>query len=61
MSYRVTKITSALYRLGGGVRMLDLEDWMRTWADDAMLTGVTAMVERKKGGTELPLRWSYNV
>ena len=40
MAYRILKITSALYRLWGSIRMQHLGHWISTWADPAMFAGV---------------------
>ncbi len=40
MSYRIIKVTSALYRLWGSVRVKNLEDWVRKWQDEKMFAGV---------------------
>ena len=40
MDDRILKITSTLYRVWASVRMADLEDWIKGWADKAMFAGV---------------------
>ena len=40
MAYRMIKITSALYRIWGAVRMKDLDKWIERWTDPAFFAGV---------------------
>ena len=40
MAYRILKITSMLYRIWASVRIQNLEQWVKSWADPAMFAGV---------------------
>ena len=40
MAYRIIKVTSALYRVWGSVRMRDLGPWVDTWRTGAFFSGV---------------------
>ncbi len=40
LAYRIIKITSALYRLWGTIRVKQLEGWINSWRDPSMFSGV---------------------
>ena len=40
MSYRIIKVTSALYRLWGSVRIKDLDGWISSWKTKHMFSGI---------------------
>ncbi len=40
MAYRILKITSTLYRKWASTRLSDLQEWVQTWADEAMHAGI---------------------
>jgi hypothetical protein len=40
MAYRILKITSTLYRTWASVRNSNLEDWVKTWADTSLFSGI---------------------